>query len=413
MVLALVVCGILGLGIGSYLTLVGAQARSVGRSQDWNRTLAISEAGVEEALAQLNPGVDDANVDMTANGWGTPSGGFYGPKSRTLSNDTYTVLYTTNIPPIIYSTGQVSSSSSTLTRVVEVHTAKTYLFTVAMATRLNIDMKGNGIQTDSFDSSNTNLSSNGVYTSSKTSTNGDVASIGGEINVGVSSVNGDVYLGPAASDSVSKNGTISGSIYHDFNADFPDVILPIPVSSFVSVSPLSTATNIVDPTGGSTTPYDYYFASSGDYALTTAGSIYVAPGASVRLYIANSMSPAAIRVAGSGAASGKLQIYMAGASFDLTGQSFVDGGFAGNFVYWGLPSNTSLKFSGNAAFTGVIYAPSADFTLGGGGNSGYDFVGSSITKSTTLNGHYKFHFDEALAKMGPIKGYAATYWREL
>jgi hypothetical protein len=30
-----------------------------------------------------------------------------------------------------------------------------------------------------------------------------------------------------------------------------------------------------------------------------------------------------------------------------------------------------------------------------------------------LSGHYSFHFDESLAKYGPIKGYAATAWREL
>src|SRR5205823_8492437 len=56
-----------------------------------------------------------------------------------------------------------------------------------------------------------------------------------------------------------------------------------------------------------------------------------------------------------------------------------DSGSAFNFSFFGLPSNKELKLSGNAAFTGTIYAPEAAFKLGGGGNDMYDFVGSSIT----------------------------------
>ena len=88
-------------------------------------------------------------------------------------------------------------------------------------------------------------------------------------------------------------------------------------------------------------------------------------------------------------------------------------GNAISFVYYGLKSNTSLKFSGNAAFTGVIYAPYADFTLGGGGNDTYDFVGASVSKTATLNGHFNFHYDESLAARFPIKRYVVYSWNEL
>src|SRR6267378_2759623 len=70
------------IGIGSYLLLVRAQYVSVARSQAWNAAMTMAESGAEEALAQLNPGVIVVLPDRTANGWGSPAAGFYGPVSR-------------------------------------------------------------------------------------------------------------------------------------------------------------------------------------------------------------------------------------------------------------------------------------------------------------------------------------------
>src|ERR1041385_1458468 len=74
------------LGLGSYLMLVRTQFVSVARSEAWNSSMSVAEAGVEEALAQLNPGAIETTsyVDRTANGWGSAVNGFYGPMSRTV-----------------------------------------------------------------------------------------------------------------------------------------------------------------------------------------------------------------------------------------------------------------------------------------------------------------------------------------
>jgi hypothetical protein len=37
----------------------------------------------------------------------------------------------------------------------------------------------------------------------------------------------------------------------------------------------------------------------------------------------------------------------------------------------------------------------------GGGSDTWDFIGAVVTKSVTLNGHFDFHFDENLARIGP------------
>jgi hypothetical protein len=82
-------------------------------------------------------------------------------------------------------------------------------------------------------------------------------------------------------------------------------------------------------------------------------------------------------------------------------------------VFLGTPNCTSLKYSGNGDFTGAMYFPEADFQLSGGGSGITDFIGSSVTRTVQMNGHYHFHFDEALKKWNPNNAFVAASWREL
>jgi len=54
----------------------------------------------------------------------------------------------------------------------------------------------------------------------------------------------------------------------------------------------------------------------------------------------------------------------------------------------------------------------ADLTLNGGGNNN-GLIGSSITKTITMNGHYDFHFDQSLLTAGPNRGFITTSWQEM
>ena len=61
-----------------------------------------------------------------------------------------------------------------------------------------------------------------------------------------------------------------------------------------------------------------------------------------------------------------------------------------------------------------MYAPEAAFTLGGGDTNDYDSVGACVVNTVKLNGHYHFHFDEALRKTGaPSRGYVVSGWSEV
>src|ERR1044071_563807 len=228
LMVTLFMASLLGIFLVFYLNLIHGQRNLVARSQAWNAALTLAEAGAEEALAHLNPGAPAPVIDRATNGWGGPVDGLYGPMSRSLQAGTYSVVCTTDACPIIYSTGYVTipALSGKISRVIRVTTTNAGLFTVGMAAKYNINFNGNGIATDSFNSSLPTLSSNGYYTPTLTSTNGDVASVGGLVNVGNGDVNGEVLLGPTATDSVSKHGTVSGGVFNDFNVEFADVVLP-------------------------------------------------------------------------------------------------------------------------------------------------------------------------------------------
>jgi len=414
MVTLFMVC-LMGFFIFAYLYLARAQRTLETRSQGWNAALALAEAGAEEALAQLNPGATAQAVNRSANGWGAAVGGLYGPISRTLSDvGSYSVAVTTDAFPIIYATGYVSVPylPATISRGIRVVTTNTALLTAAMATVYNIDLKGNNVGTDSFNSSSSTLSSNGYYFPGRTSTNGDIASISGLVNVGNGDVNGSVLLGPTATDSISKNGVVTGGVSNDFNVDFESVV--VPSATWLSVGSTNLSINGMS--------YKYVFpdlpiASGGVTTYYTIsglnGSLYVGTNQNVTLLLTGDASPGDIRVAGTGASSGKLTIYMDGSSFTLSGADTVDSGNAANLAYYGTTNNSAISFSGNASFTGTIYAPQADFSLGGGGGNPYDFVGASVTRSVTMNGHFNFHFDENLLTAGPKKGYVARSWSEL
>lgn len=407
LILTLFMGTLFGMFLASYLYIERSQKLMVNRSQAWNASLAMAEAGVEEALSQLNPGAPlPPVIDRSANGWGGPTNGLYGPVTRNFSNAAYTVVITTNTMPVIYSTGRVMvpSLGATIFRTLRVMTTNIPMFTIGMAALNNINFNGNNIATDSFNSGNTNLSTNGRYDSTKTSTNGTVASIAGVVNVGNANVNGSVLLGPNASNTIKNNGVITGGVSNDFNVNFPDVILP----SGTAIAATSAAQTI------NGTSFQYVFSTSGYYSINNlSGNVYVSPGAQVTLLLTGTATPTVVQVgANTNGVSGQLTIYMNGPSFTLGGSAIVDGGVASNLSYLGTTNNTSITFGGNASFIGTIYAPEASFTLGGGGSSTYDFVGACVVKSVSMTGHYQFHFDEALLNSSS-KGYVANGWQEL
>jgi hypothetical protein len=323
-----------------------------------------------------------------------------------------------------------SSTASNVVRKVTVSTVPDPLFKIALAARNTIDMNGNNVMTDSFDSGDPNHSdwnatlNYGLYPASisKTKANGNIATDANLVNsvsVGNANIKGMLETGPFGTATIGPNGTVGdrpwveggslgiqpGHLSNDFNVVFPDVVLPN--ISFLPASPNST--NI----GGVT--YQYAFMNGGSYVVygAVAGSIFVNTNAQVNLRITGSFKltggNSIIRIA----QGGSLNVYMTGDTFSVAGLGIVnETGLAQNFVYYGTPQNTAINFGGNAGFTGCIYAPSAFFTLGGGGSDALDFIGAAIVSSAKFNGSFNFHYDEGLRNKGPMRGYIPIAWVE-
>jgi len=110
---------------------------------------------------------------------------------------------------------------------------------------------------------------------------------------------------------------------------------------------------------------------------------------------------------------GTLKLYVAGANANVNGDGINNLGWATNFVYYGLPTNLGVTLHPNGNFTGMIYAPDANLTLLSGGAGIQDFIGACIMNNIFVNGHYNFHYDEALGKWGPPALFVVVSWIEL
>jgi hypothetical protein len=450
---ALIIALVLGVTLISYLSLTSNQYRSIFRSQTWSTSLALTEAGIEEALAMVNKyvdtGTDITNWVNTAtlDGW-TVSGNVFSV-TRNLPAGSYTVFVTNvGLSPMIYAKGNAewkmaqspmtsflatlgggnyvtqTRAPETVNRQVEVRTRRSSVFTVAMVALGQIDLKGNNIRTDSFDSSTNSASTGGKYDPAKSKDNGSVittSTLIDSLNAGNAKIKGMAKTGPNGTIKIGPNGSVGSSAWvdsgktgiepgysaNDVNLQFPDATVPSGLGWYWGAPGGATINGV---------SYDQVYTQNGNYVLNTISgkTIYIATNANVKFYISGNVSMSgtdSITIAPQGAS---LAIYMAGATFKAAGNAALNNlsEKAENFAYYGLPSNTSVQFGGNANFIGTIYAPQANFSLGGGGNDEYDFVGASVTKTVTMNGKFNFHYDENLAKTGPARGYVPTLWAE-
>jgi len=427
LVIALLTSALLGFMMASYLCMVNTQNLSVCRARAWNTALVVAEAGVEEAMAHLNN--QGSTNNLAVNSWVNLGGGNYG-KTNFLgaSYSAVTIKVSpavTDACPVIVAAAYVPGPISTpaLTRTVQIKTRAKGGSGLpgAMIVSTTVDFKGFGITTDSFNSTNSNYSSNGMYVASKAQDHGDVVTISSQtnvMNIGNGKIKGTAHTGAGGQAVVGSGGSVgdtawvdggksgaqAGHVLQDANYNFPDATLP---NQPFWLTPIAGRYRIngVD--------YKYLLNNTYPWKLSKLdGSVYFT-GPNVKLWVTDDIALGSKDQIHLGA-NGSVDLYVSVPNAVVGGQGIInDTGVAKNFNYIGLPSNQSLTFSANAAFVGRIYAPEADFTLGGGGKNNYDFVGQSITRSAKMNGHYNFHYDEASNFSPAASGFTVVAWDEL
>jgi hypothetical protein len=258
-----------------------------------------------------------------------------------------------------------------------------------------------------------NYSTDGLYDATKRKANGDVATTLGIINVQNADIKGTLYTGPDGSYTIGANGSVgdltwplgagmqAGHYKNDFNMDFPDVLPPYN-AALAPVGLSVGGTNYVWVLGNGN------YMNSGE-AKIKPGEVILVTG-KARMYVTGdfNMQNGSTMIIAPGAS---LQLYVAGANTTIG--LLNNAGNCATFTYFGLPTNKTITLSGNDTFLGSIYAPSADLSMGGGGNSDIDYQGACAVNSIGLNGHFNFHFDENLKRKGPMRGYQITSWTEI
>lgn len=317
-------------------------------------------------------------------------------------------------------------------RKIRVTAGKAGLMTGAMIAKDYIDFNGNGVATDSFDSEDPDYSTDGQYDPSKNKDNGDVAvnlGIINSLNIGNANILGSIAVGPGGTVEIGANGKVgdkawmadpsksgiqSNRFRNDMNVSFPDV--EIPFTGGHSMPSGRTITNevvtIVSETNSTTNyvvkTYDFVL-DSGNYKISNLTGDILVLGDAV-LYVTDNLNMNQLEIA----KAARLKLYMGGSAFSLGGNKFINKtGKADNLWYFGLPSNTSISINGNSGFVGVIYAPQAHLQLNGGGNETIDLIGACLAKSTKVNGHFNFHYDESLGKNGSSRGFLIDSWNEV
>lgn len=464
LVITLTIVVISAIVLGSYLTLVQYQTASVARSQTWNTIIPVSEAGVEEAMAEINrntPLVLSTNFaptaawtwtnTLTTDGWSALSSGVttktnfvdganYYTVTIDISSGTPTISSAGVVPftsiPWVFSTashpfffadvanGFAAPTTTSVGRKVQMQTALTPLFLVGIACRTNFYMNGNNATVNSFNSGDTNYSQTisnvaGQYDPNHWKSGGDVGVDGavvGDVHVGNGNVYGHLFTGPGSTENqvqIGPNGTVgpagtpNGTIANNwwsptFNVNFPDVAAPSTVGWFtLGSAPVVNGVICLVP------GLNYTASSYNGTTIKCSGANTV--------WIQGSVSGLSV----TNTASGSLTLFVgttsgSGDSLSLSGNGNMNyPGLARNLQIYGLPSLTSIDFHGNAVWCATIYAPEANFIGGGGGNNTQDSIGAVAVNSATLNGHWNFHYDESLKTYGPNRGWVGKSWTEV
>ena len=443
--MVLIVVIICAIALMSYLTLVNSQNRAVARSQGWNSTVPVMEAGVEEALAHLN-----ANYDKGLDGEGWVKVGTYFRMERSAGDSYYVVILTVTNPiqPVIESRGfckmplltynpaspyflayappnpnYTSPRDGYIGRGVRILARKNGSLTKAMLSKGRIDIGGT-VRVDSYDSCDPNKSTGGLYDPLKAGQNGDIASNGQlakQISTGGDvEIRGHVSTGPGGTTGINGNAVSIGSdkwiddgnlgvepgwFRDDMNANMADAPSP-PPGGFPAM-----------PSGGwvNGTYYDYILGTpnsvqtiytlpellmsssqrilvQGDVVLKISGDVQIAGQAAIEI-----------------ATSGMLSMYVDGRNASIGGGGIINQTKDPlRFTYYGSKTNTRLDLGGTSAFYGTVYAPYADLTLAGGSI----LYGGLVSKSVKGTGGFELHYDQCLDKSSAAR-YIVTSWDEM
>ena len=448
---------VIGIALVSYLTLVANQNRTTYHSQSWTGCIPVLEAGIEEALTQLNVNNGEGVANAESHGWTLMTNGYYyrsqivGPATDGTYYEVTIDPNTNGVPasPIITSQGYVpapgftgktlggesafgmilatvsgQSTPAMISRMVKVGTTFTSSSGVAtggIRTKGTINFSGGG-SLDSFDSSDPTKSTNGMYDITKRQANGMAlsnSSVADAIHVDTAHIYGSVTTGPVGTVTVNS-GAVGDAAFNaaptgthiqgghqtdDANVQFDPVLAPFVWGT--------GSTPVAGTVGGTNYTYVLNAASNSKWNLGSVnvggGKSIIVTGGDVTLYVNGNFV-----TSGSGfvyvAPGASLKLYTT-ATFSVSGTGVMNGtGLASNLSIFGLGTvKENWAYSGSSAFIGTVYSPYDQFTFSGSAGA----FGSFSANNVVISGGAAVHYDQHLGGSPTIAEYVATSWNEI
>jgi hypothetical protein len=403
----LIIALLVGIVVGALLIVAQQQNYLAARSQTWASEIPIAEAGIEEAMAHLNT----RPTNFATHGWTLVARNY--TKKGTFPEGYYYTAISTSLPPTIVSIGygRIPLQTNYTHRTI-MTTTKLTRPAWGIVAKQSISMNGS-VTVDSFDSSDSQYSTGSRYDATKARDKAGVGTLSSAIpaiDTGGAEIYGSVATGPSGTavgtvgDGTwcsTSSGIQPGHATDDFNLAIVDITAPAGIAG--KLPPMSGTIGGV--------PYNHVL-SGGDYAMLTGCSMSGSGGDNMivtgkaRLYIRGEL-----KLVGSGtitiAPGVSLEIYLDG-NASLGGGGIANGTQVAEYcALYGLPACTDLKYSGNAQLNARIYAPEARLNITGT----VDFSGSIVADSIRFVGTPAIHYDEALSGSGP--DYRIVSWEEM
>jgi hypothetical protein len=433
LIVAMLLCAIIGISLVSYYKLAGTALKSATRSFLANSSVNLAEIGIERAMACFYAqSTGTASVTAWA-GW-------------TLSGTTATRTFT-NFTPAPNATGTVkvyvnyyTNSGGTPTMVAKASIAPPDGPTIDKFVEVTLRSRGfwsNGIVAKDSITGDSNLvvdswvsaatSPATLYSTGVRKANGPigvVASAANKLAVGDNpTIYGSVKTGGGA---VSKTGsakltsTVGGTGWnaalesHDFAFTFPAITVPTP--SAVNTLSANVTASITFPRVGDVAASDgKYYYNWGMFNNSYSAQTMTISAPCVFLMTSHASTTNSIVSASSatwtyGNATATIEIYTSGSLyFDSNASFFANGAPSRCQIFFTAASGSQFHTAGGGTWSACIYGPNTAFNLDSGG----DFRGSVIMQSCTLRGGVNFHYDESLGNVGGGSGVAVSKWKEL
>jgi|GEM_PF-1006399 hypothetical protein len=288
LMVAVIFFAVTAIYLATYLYLCRNEYTSVARSQTWNNSMVMAEAGVDDALAFINQNANGAVGTLgnwpssaSADGWNvlsnsSPTVYYVSGRSPDSSLGSYTVYITNTVStsngPTILSIGtstwngdSATFQAGNTTRKILVTTGGYSQGSDGIIAYAGMNFNGNNVTMDSFDSADPNHSEwqttmlyhgqpYGLYSDSLSYSSNSlpsrtsdvmVATDGSVISVGNANIYGFVDTAPGGSASISHNGSVgdlnwvsastsgieSGHARDDMNQIFYSKSLPNPATN--------------------------------------------------------------------------------------------------------------------------------------------------------------------------------------